>query len=60
MDATDGIDNGRDYALDITWSEQRVILAGAEDLDSPASEAVTMLMAVEMHDGLFKDGLEDF
>ena len=59
MDATDGIDNGRDYALDITWSEQRVILAGAEDLDSPASEAVTMLMAVEMHDGLFKDGLED-
>jgi len=59
MDATLDIDHGRDYAVDLVWSEQRLILAGGRGLDSPGTFGDSMLISVEMHDGLFRDGLED-
>ncbi|MCB1560476.1 MAG: hypothetical protein KDI75_05210 [Xanthomonadales bacterium] len=57
VDATSGMDTGKDYAVDMAWSEGRLILAGQAEHDGLGG--VAMLVSVEMHDGLFKDGLED-
>ncbi|MEZ5436778.1 MAG: hypothetical protein R3F12_00270 [Lysobacteraceae bacterium] len=59
LDAVEGPVVGRDYALAMTWSNDRVMLAGSQQIDDNPNRNASLLIAVEMHDVLFRDGLED-